>query len=131
MDKEKHIDEGWKESVAKEKDTQQDAGKLEKEGTGHQNTDTLSSDGSYEVNFLGYVTSLAYQAVIFMGRAPNPIDNRIEANLPQAKLLIDTLSMLKDKTQGNLNEQEANALTQLLYELQMAYVETLNQKEQK
>ena len=47
----------------------------------------------------------------------------------QAKFLIDTLAMLKEKTKGNLNEQESHLLSNSLYELQMKYVEA-TQKEQ-
>ena len=44
-------------------------------------------------------------------------------NLGQAKFLIDTLTMLKEKTAGNLNEQEHNLLESSIYELQMKYVQ--------
>ena len=65
----------------------------------------------------------AIQAMIFLGEIPNPMTNATEKHLDQAKLLIDTLAMLKEKTEGNLNDEENNALNNFLYELQMKYVE--------
>ncbi|MBF0478742.1 MAG: DUF1844 domain-containing protein [Candidatus Omnitrophica bacterium] len=76
-----------------------------------------------EIDFLNYVLSLGYQAMVFLGEIPNPSTNKEEKNLDQAKLLIDTLVMLKEKTRGNLTEEEANLLENSLAELQMKYVE--------
>jgi hypothetical protein len=70
--------------------------------------------------------SMGYQAMIFVGEIPNPMTGKQETNLRQAKFLIDTLQLLKEKTKGNLNPQEENMLTASLYELQMKYVEAVN-----
>jgi len=75
-----------------------------------------------EVNFLTYITSLAFQAMVFLGEVPSPVTNKIEKSLPQAKFLIDTLSLIREKTKGNLSEQEDNLLSTSVYELQMTYV---------
>ena len=75
-----------------------------------------------EVDFLTYITSLAFQAMVFLGEVPSPATNKIEKNLPQAKILIDTLGLLREKTKGNLNEQEDKLLNTSVYELQMKYV---------
>lgn len=78
-----------------------------------------------EIDFLNYIASLGYQAMIFLGEVPNPVTQQIEKNLKQAKLLIDTLTMLQDKTQGNLTEQEESLLTASVSELQDKYVEAI------
>ncbi len=110
MDKEKHIDESWKDAVSQEKE-QPGAAEGEAEGT-------------MEVNFLNYLTSLALQAMIFLGEIPNPLaENKTEVNLKQAKFLIDTLLLLRDKTKGNLSKEEEGFLEMSLYELQMKFVE--------
>ena len=44
--------------------------------------------------------------MIFLGEMPNPITNQVEKNLKQAKFLIDTLVILRDKTKGNLSKEE-------------------------
>jgi len=76
-----------------------------------------------EIDFIGYISSLAFQAMIFLGEIESPISGKIEKHIPQAKLLIDTLILLRDKTKGNLNEQENQLLEASIYELQLKYVE--------
>ena len=121
MDREKHVDESWKESVAGEKESLIKGTDPAEHSHGDVSADDL---GAMEVNFVNYVTSLAFQALIFLGEIPNPMaDNKIEQNLPQAKFLIDTLSMLRDKTKGNLTKDEEDLLSASVYELQMKFVE--------
>lgn len=76
----------------------------------------------YESDFLGYIASLGFQAMIFLGEIPNPLTQKSEKNLSQAKLLIDTLVILRDKTKGNLDEREKQLLDNSIGELQMRYV---------
>ena len=61
--------------------------------------------------------------MIFLGEMPNPITNKIEKNLKQAKFLIDTLVILRDKTKGNLSKEEDDLLNGSIYELQLRYVD--------
>ena len=75
------------------------------------------------------MTSLGYQAMIFLGEMPNPMTGQSEKNLRQAKFIIDTLVMLKDKTKGNLNEQEQAFIDGTVYELQMKFVEQIGKED--
>jgi len=144
MEKEKYVDESWKEQASLEKEmlketSGQQAGQ-EKIITNNPLTDELGNDmedsqdsglkgdqaQEVEVNFLNYVTSLGFQAMIFMGEIPNPVTNETEKNLMQAKFLIDTLAMLKEKTAGNLNDQEKGLLENTVYELQLRYVQIVS-----
>lgn len=75
-----------------------------------------------EPSFSFFITTLFYQASIFLGQMPNPITNKTEENLPQAKFIIDTLEMLQEKTKGNLNEEELKLLEDLLYNLRSSYL---------
>lgn len=102
----KNIDESWKETAAKEKEN------LKKEGEFVPETP----------DFGFFVTTLAIQAAIFLGQMENPSTNKKEENLPQAKFIIDTLGMLKEKTKGNLNEEENQMVDNLLYELRTQYI---------
>ncbi len=103
----KRIDESWKDAVEKEKKNQEAGGKFIPE----------------EPDFKFFVTTLAIQASIFLGVLPNPVTNKKdEKNLPQAKFIIDTLDMLKEKTKGNLGGDETTLLENVLYELKMQYV---------
>ena len=106
-ERKKHIDESWKDTVAKEKDAPK-----EKQGSIPP-----------EASFSFFVSTLALQASVFLGVIPNPATNKTEKNLAQAKFIIDTLSMLKDKTKGNLNAEEDKLQENVLYELRMQYVE--------
>lgn len=83
-----------------------------------------------EVSFKNYIMSLAYQAMIFLGKIMNPVTNQVEENLDQAKLLIDTLSMLKDKTAGNLDTEEQKLIETSLADLQLMYVDIQKAKKQ-
>lgn len=89
--------------------------------------DIIKQDGdskTIELTFLNYITSLIYQSMIFLGQVPNPMnDNKIDRNLEQAKLLIDTLSVLEEKTKGNLTQEEEKVLKGAVYELRMKYSE--------
>ena len=67
------------------------------------------------------VSSLSMQAIIFLGEIDNPITHKKEENLDQAKYIIDTLALLKEKTKGNLTGNEANVLDSVLYELRVKY----------
>jgi hypothetical protein len=136
MDNEKHVDESWKDAVKSETS---EGGCCSSgscaDGCGSEGCSPegcVSEDdcgcgqdhgGEMKVSFLNYIMSMGYQAMIFVGEIPNPMTGKQETNLRQAKFLIDTLVLLKEKTKGNLNPQEENMLTASLYELQMKYVE--------
>ena len=76
-----------------------------------------------QLDFFNYIASLGFQTMIFLGEMPNPITNQTEKNLKQAKFLIDTLVILRDKTKGNLSKEEDDLLNGSIYELQMRYVD--------
>jgi hypothetical protein len=112
-EKDKKVDNDWKEKVAKEKTAEP------------QSDVTPDQEGGglpEQPDFSFFVSSLALQASIAMGVMPNPVTNKKEENIPQARLLVDTLAMLKEKTQGNLSSEEDSLLENLLYELRMQYV---------
>lgn len=75
-----------------------------------------------EPDFGFFVTTLALQASIALGVVANPATNKKEENRSQAKFLIDTLAVLKEKTRGNLTPGENTLLENALYELRMQYV---------
>ena len=81
-----------------------------------------------QLDFFNYVASLGFQAMIFLGEAPNPVTNTQEKNLKQAKFLIDTLVLIREKTVGNLSKEEGELLNGSVYELQRRFVE-IAQKE--
>jgi hypothetical protein len=80
------------------------------------------------VTFLGFVLSLAHTAAVHFGDVPDPVSGEtIPANLPAAQQMIDILSLLEEKTRGNLTAEERQFMEQILYELRLRYVEASKQ----
>ena len=65
----------------------------------------------------------AQNAALFLGQIPNPKTGEGEVNLELAKMFIDQLAMIQEKTRGNLTSEESTVLRNALSNLQMAYVE--------
>ncbi|MCM8819482.1 MAG: DUF1844 domain-containing protein [Candidatus Omnitrophica bacterium] len=105
----KKIDEDWKSQIEKEK---------QKALQENQNY--------YEPTFSIFLSSLIMQAMIALGKLESPITNKIEKNLDQARFLIDTIALLKEKTKNNLTKEEENLLEDSLANLRMIYVEVKN-----
>lgn len=76
-----------------------------------------------EASFSLFVSSLVTQTLISLGEMENPFSKTRNLNLDQAKFTIDTLQIIKDKTCGNLADDEAKLLETALYDLRMGYVE--------
>ncbi len=76
-----------------------------------------------QIDFSTLIFSLATGALIHMGLAPDPVTKRTEKNLDLAKQNIEILSILKEKTKGNLSPEEAKMLESLLAETQLRYVD--------
>jgi len=74
------------------------------------------------VDFASFVLSLATSAMAYMGEVPDPANGKKVENLEGAKQMIDILSMLREKTQGNLEADEERLIGSLLYELRMKYL---------
>src|SRR3989442_7408007 len=61
-----------------------------------------------------------------MGKLKNPLTDALERNLEQAQFSIDLLDMLKEKTKGNLNEDETKFLENTLAQLKLNYVDEMD-----
>ncbi|MDD5679905.1 MAG: DUF1844 domain-containing protein [Candidatus Omnitrophica bacterium] len=72
-------------------------------------------------DFSLFISSLSMQALILLGEIDSPFTHKKEENLDQAKYVIDTIAMLKDKTNGNLTDDEISVIDNILYELRMKY----------
>ena len=70
------------------------------------------------------IATFASQASVAFGHVPNPIDGKTEVRLDLAKHAIDMLAVIEEKTMGNVTQQEASLLENVLHQLRMAYVET-------
>jgi hypothetical protein len=77
-----------------------------------------------QLSFTQFVLSLAGTAAIHFGDLPDPISGQpSEPNLAGAAQMIEILSLLDQKTRGNLTAEERQVLEQVLYELRMRFVE--------
>ncbi|MGD2269210.1 MAG: DUF1844 domain-containing protein [Desulfobacterales bacterium] len=75
-----------------------------------------------EINFSTFVFSLNASALVHLGAIEDPASKGKVKNLSMAKQTIDILSMLEEKTKGNLNKDEENIIKNILYDLRIAYV---------
>lgn len=74
--------------------------------------------------FIEFVMMQAQQAAMFLGRIPNPQTGKPEVNLDIARMFIDQLEMIHEKTRGNLTSEESEILSRVLSDLQLAFVQT-------
>lgn len=74
------------------------------------------------INFASFIYSIATTAFYHFGDFPDPATNKKSRNLSAAKQTIDILSMLREKTEGNLLTEEKKMLDDILYELRMRFV---------
>ena len=79
--------------------------------------------GELSQRFVEFVMMHAQNAALFLGQIPNPQTGKGEVNLELAKMFIDQLAMIQEKTRGNLSSEEATVLRNAISSLQMAFVE--------
>ena len=82
-----------------------------------------TQSGELTQRFIEFVMMHAQNAALFLGQIPNPKTGEGEVNLELAKMFIDQLEMIQEKTRGNLTNEEATVLKNTLSNLQMLYVE--------
>jgi len=80
------------------------------------------------INFPTFIISLSTQALMHLGEIPNPLSGKVEKEIRVAKQTIDILSLLQDKTRGNLDQGEEKLIEEVLFDLRMKYVEAVRQK---
>lgn len=105
------VDSDWKEQAAREKE------KLAAEAAPQQ------PQGLPPADFVTHCASLATQAMIFVGAIANPMTGKADVDFEQARYVIDILTMLRDKTKGNLEQHEADTIESLVGELKMIWIQ--------
>ena len=90
---------------------------------------TTTQSGELTQRFIEFVMMQAQNAALFLGQIPNPQTGKGEVNLELARMFIDQLAMIQDKTRGNLSNEEAAVLRNTLSNLQMAFVEVSQNKD--
>jgi hypothetical protein len=75
-----------------------------------------------EVNFNSLIFSLSSSALLHLGEIADPHTGEKKRDIPLAKHSIDIIAMLKDKTKGNLTEEEQKFVESILADLRWRYV---------
>src|SRR5436190_11432608 len=88
---------------------------------------TNTQTGELSQRFVEFVMMHAQNAALFLGQIPNPKTGQGEVNLELAKMFIDQLAMIQEKTRGNLTNEEATVLRNAIANLQMVFVEVSGQ----
>ncbi len=112
------IDDDWKSQVAAEKEALKEETTAEGPAAGDPAMPQMPP-ASFEM----LVTTLATEAMVALGQFPNPATQEVSLSLDHAGYAIDMLSMLEEKTKGNLSEAEETMMTQLLHQLRMMFVQ--------
>lgn len=75
-----------------------------------------------EVNFSSLILSLSSTAFLHFGEIPDPGTGEKKKDLVLAKHAIDTIAMLKEKTEGNLADEEKQFIENILTDLRWRFV---------
>ena len=75
------------------------------------------------VSFSDLVLMLATMAAVHLGEVGDPVTGETQKNLPAAGQMVDLLTVVQEKTQGNLEPDETQLVDTLLYELRLKFIE--------
>ena len=89
--------------------------------------DHAHADDQPEVNFTTFVVGLSTQALVALGEIPDSVSGQHMKDLDAARQLIDIVGMLREKTRGNLDQNESGLIEAILFDLRMKYVELARQ----
>ncbi len=118
-------DGGLKEEKEAKEDVRESAPKQE-EGKKHK--ETQDAPPLPEVNFSSLIFSLSSSALLHIGEIADPQTGEKRVDLPMAKHSIDIISMLKEKTKGNLDDEEQKFIDSILTDLRLRYVKAVHNK---
>lgn len=79
-----------------------------------------------ELMFIQYVSILTNAGMQQLGKIMNPVTGKMEKSMEAAKATIDLLTMLKEKTKGNLTSREEKVIANGLANLQLNYADEVN-----
>ena len=124
------VDEDWKKKAEAEKQALEEeiaakAKEEAKEEASEPEQGESSEGADYELppaSFPGLLQELSMRAQVSLGLVPNPFTKEPQVDLKAAAYSIDMLAVLQEKTEGNLEEQEATYLTQLTAQLREVFV---------
>lgn len=89
----------------------------------------ISKEELSELIFIHYVSTLVNAGMQQLGKIMNPLTGKMEKSLEGVQATIELLSMLKEKTKGNLTTNEENVLSDGLANLQLNYADEVGRVE--
>src|SRR5436190_23626131 len=75
--------------------------------------------------FTHLIIQQSNMALMLMGKVAHPESGQVTQDLESAKLFIDQLEVLEEKTKGNLTKEEVGLFKQVLTNLRMAFVQSV------
>ncbi len=120
-EKKLYVDEDWKTQVEREKEAARQAEPAPGAGAGQAGA-SASAPPPPPADFMFLIGTLYLQGAVALGLLPNPESKEAHIQRDLAKHVIDLLSMLQEKTEGNRTPDESTELENMLHQLRMAYV---------
>ena len=120
-DKKIIIDEDWKSQVEAEREQ---AEKAKSAPAANEESSEATDPPMPPASFELLLTTLATEALVALGQVPHPVTGKTQAHRNQAKFLIDTVDVLRQKTAGNLTTSEQQVIDSLLHQMRLIFVQT-------
>ncbi len=118
------VDDDWKERVRAEREAARAARNAQQSADENAGGQPGSQGDPYKPDdFELLVSMLATQALVALGKVPDPVQGHTVVRPDHAKQIIGMLTMLEEKTKGNLSTGQAQMLDHLLHDLRMLYLE--------
>ena len=100
---------------------------MKSEGKKSEGDSAQGPAGLPAIDFSTFILSLSTTALYQMGHVADPdTGDAPEPNPVIAQQTIDTLEMIREKTRGNLEPEEAKLMDSLLYELRLQFLKSAN-----
>ena len=90
--------------------------------------DSGANEALPAINFSTFIIGLSTQALMHLGEIPDPLSGKVQKDISVVKQMIDIIGVLRDKTQGNLDQGEEKLMDHILFDLRMKYVEAVRKK---
>lgn len=115
------IDDDWKAEAQREKEI---LAEQEKAAQPESGAEEGGEQGTLPpANFQGLISMFVTQAYLALGILRMKEDEEREPDLVMAKYNIDLIGVIEEKTKGNLSDEEAKMLEEVLSQLRMAFVQ--------
>ena len=81
-----------------------------------------------KIDFETFIYSLGTSALISLGAIANPLNQKMEINLNEARHNIEVIELIQEKTTGNLSDKEQKVLSAILHETRSKYIEVVKKE---